>query len=408
MTTNDLIQSSLQSLARTKARSILTMLGIVIGVMSVILMLSVGEAAQRYILAQISSFGSDTMFVANGPETDQGQPSLFVKESLTMKDVKKLQSVPWIAMIVGKLSQDDQVTAGGFTTNAQVVGTMPDEIRLNDIQTRAGVFFQSSAVDGNAKEAVLGNDIATTAFGAEDPIGKSIKISNSNFRVVGVMAKSGTKGFQNVDTQVYIPVTTAMDLYNKKYVSMISLRPTVPLAEAKNRIQILLRERHGIDNPEGILSKDDFHLMTQEDLIRSADTITNILQILLVSIAAISLIVGGIGIMNIMYVSVTERTHEIGLRKAVGARSRDVLRQFLVEAIVQTMIGGIIGTALGVGLSWLGIQIISSFQSGWEFSMSWNGVFLGISVSALIGVTFGYFPARRAAFLHPIDALRFE
>lgn len=408
MTINDLIQSSLQSLARTKARSVLTMLGIVIGVMSVILMLSVGEAAQRYILAQISSFGSDTMFIANGPETDQGQPSLFVKESLTMKDVKKLQSVAWISMIAAKLQQDDQVTAGGFTTNAQVVGTMPDEIRLNDIQPRLGVFFQSSAVDANAKEAVLGNDIATTAFGAEDPIGKSIKISNTNFRVVGVMAKSGTKGFQNVDTQVYVPVTTAMEVYNKKYVSMISLRPTVPLAEAKNRIQILLRERHGIDNPTGELAKDDFHLMTQEDLIRSADTITNILQILLVSIAAISLIVGGIGIMNIMYVSVTERTHEIGLRKAVGAQSRDVLRQFLVEAVVQTMIGGVIGTALGVGFSWLGIQIISSFQSGWEFSMSWNGVLLGISVSALIGVTFGYFPARRAAFLHPIDALRFE
>ncbi len=408
MTFNDLIQSSLQSLARTKARSVLTMLGIVIGVMSVILMLSVGEAAQRYILAQISSFGSDTMFIANGPETDQGQPSLFVKESLTMKDVKKLQSMPWISMIAAKLTQDDQVTAGGFTTNAQVVGTMPDEIRLNDIQPRAGVFFQSSAVDSNAKEAVLGNDIATTAFGAEDPIGKSIKISNTNFRVVGVMARSGTKGFQNVDTQVYIPVTTAMEVYNKKYVSMISLRPTVPLVEAKNRIQILLRERHGIDNPTGILSKDDFHLTTQEDLIRSADTITNILQILLVSIAAISLIVGGIGIMNIMYVSVTERTHEIGLRKAVGAQSRDVLRQFLVEAVVQTMIGGVIGTVLGVALSWLGIQIISSFQSGWEFSMSWNGVLLGISVSALIGVTFGYFPARRAAFLHPIDALRFE
>ncbi|MBP9863976.1 ABC transporter permease [Patescibacteria group bacterium] len=408
MTINDLIQSSLQSLARTKARSVLTMLGIVIGVMSVILMLSVGEAAQRYILAQISSFGSDTMFIANGPETDQGQPSLFVKESLTMKDVKKLQSVAWISMIAAKLQQDDQVTAGGFTTNAQVVGTMPDEIRLNDIQPRLGVFFQSSAVDANAKEAVLGNDIATTAFGAEDPIGKSIKISNTNFRVVGVMAKSGTKGFQNVDTQVYVPVTTAMEVYNKKYVSMISLRPTVPLADAKNRIQILLRERHGIDNPTGELAKDDFHLMTQEDLIRSADTITNILQILLVSIAAISLIVGGIGIMNIMYVSVTERTHEIGLRKAVGAQSRDVLRQFLVEAVVQTMIGGVIGTALGVGFSWLGIQIISSFQSGWEFSMSWNGVLLGISVSALIGVTFGYFPARRAAFLHPIDALRFE
>lgn len=408
MTIGDLIQSSLQSLTRTKARSVLTMLGIVIGVMSVILMLSVGEAAQRYILSQISSFGSNTIFVASGPETDQGQPSLFIKESLTMKDVKKLESVPWISMITGKLQQDDQITANGFVTNAQIIGTMPDEIRLNDIQTSAGSFFQQASVDGHAREAVLGNDIARVAFGEENPIGKSVKISNTTFTVIGVMRKSGTQGFQSIDTQIFIPVTTAMDLYNKKYLLMISLRPTVSPAEAKSRVQAVMRDRHGIDNPTGDLAKDDFHIMTQEDLIRSANTITDILQILLVSIAAISLIVGGIGIMNIMYVSVTERTREIGLRKAVGARSTDVLRQFLIEAVAQTMIGGFVGIALGVGLSWLGIQIISSFQSGWEFSLSWNGIFLGVTVSALIGLLFGYFPARRAAFLHPIDALRFE
>ena len=408
MTISDLIQSSMDSLNRTRGRSILTMLGIVIGILSVILVLSIGEAAQRYILGQISAFGSDIIFVQNGPEVDADQPSLFNKESLTMRDVKKLEAYGWITAIVGKVQLSDLVSAYGFDTNATVVGTMPDELRLNDIKVRQGSFVTTASVDSHAREVVLGYDIADTAFGAENPIGKTVKIGGQGFRVIGVMEKAGSKGFTNVDKQVYIPVTSALDLYNKKFLSQISVKSSLALPDAKDRIRIALRERHNIDNPEDDRTKDDFHTQTQEDLIKSSSQITDILQILLTSIAAISLLVGGIGIMNIMYVAVTERTREIGLRKSIGARRADILNQFLVESIFLTVLGGIIGTVLGITLSWIGIAIINSFQDGWTFAVSLRGVVLGIVVSAGIGVIFGYFPARRASSLSPIEALRFE
>jgi putative ABC transport system permease protein len=180
------------------------------------------------------------------------------------------------------------------------------------------------------------------------------------------------------------------------------------LNEAKSRLRIVLRDEHGIDNPADDLSKDDFNIQTQEDLAKSASNVTGILQIFLISIAAISLLVGGIGIMNIMYVSVTERIHEIGLRKSLGARKSDILNQFLVEAIVQTVLGGIIGTFIGIFFTWAGIQIISRFQSGWTFVLSTNGIMLGLGVSAAIGLIFGYFPAQRASNMTPIEALSHE
>jgi putative ABC transport system permease protein len=339
---------------------------------------------------------------------DADQPSLFNKESLTMRDVKKLEAYGWITAIVGKVQLSDLVSAYGFDTNATVVGTMPDELRLNDIKVRQGSFVTTASVDSHAREVVLGYDIADTAFGAENPIGKTVKIGGQGFRVIGVMEKAGSKGFTNVDKQVYIPVTSALDLYNKKFLSQISVKSSLALPDAKDRIRIALRERHNIDNPEDDRTKDDFHTQTQEDLIKSSSQITDILQILLTSIAAISLLVGGIGIMNIMYVAVTERTREIGLRKSIGARRADILNQFLVESIFLTVLGGIIGTVLGITLSWIGIAIINSFQDGWTFAVSLRGVVLGIVVSAGIGVIFGYFPARRASSLSPIEALRFE
>jgi putative ABC transport system permease protein len=384
------------------------MIGIIIGVLSVILVLSIGEAAQRYILLQISAFGSDVLFIASGGEHDASQPTLFLKESIAMKDVKKLQSYPWVTMITGKLIQDDQATAGGITTNVQVVGTMPDEIRINDIKPASGSFFSMAAVDGMAREAVIGHDIADLLFGAEDPIGKTLKINDGTFRVIGVMEQVGTKAFQNVDKQVYTPITSALELYNKRYLTLITLKTSLNFADAKDRIRAVMRERHNIDNPEDDLTKDDFHIHTQEDLIRSAAQITDILQILLTSIAAISLLVGGIGIMNIMYVSVTERIREIGLRKSIGARRTDILGQFLLEAVIQTLLGGIIGTIFGIIFSAIAIRAINAFQPGWTFAVSKSGIFLGLVVSIAIGIVFGYFPARRAATMRPIEALRFE
>ena len=385
------------------------MVGIVIGTMSVILMLSLGEAAQRFILGQVASFGSDVVYVRNGASVERGQPTLFIKESLTMKDVRKLEAQSWISGIAGVVRRSDIVSANGFDTDVQVVGTMPDELVLSDVRPAAGTFFDVSAVDGRSRVAVLGHEIADKAFGAEDPVGKLVKISGQSFRVIGVMEVGGTKGFQNVDKQVYVPVTAAMDLFNLNYVNSISLKTTgLTLPDAKDRITVLLRERHDIDNSENDLAKDDFHVQTQEDLVANAAQISTILQILLTSIAAISLLVGGIGIMNIMYVTVTERIKEIGLRKAIGALQADVLKQFLVEAVFLTSIGGAIGTALGVALAWIGIQIVAQFQEGWTFAVSSRGVGLGLGVSAAIGLIFGYFPAKKAARLTPIEALRSE
>lgn len=408
MNASDLVRSSLQSLARTKGRSVLTMLGIVIGIMSVIMMLTIGEAAQRFILSQVSSLGSDLLTIANGPKQQTGEPSLFQKESLTLKDVRKLQTEPWATMIVGKIIQVDELTANGYDANVQVVGTMPDEIRMNDIKPRVGSFFAQNAVDGHAREVVLGYDVADKAFGAENPVGKNVKISTVGFKVIGVMEKAGTKSFTNVDKQVYVPITSALYLYHKTYLEFITVKTSFSLNEAKNELAVVLRDRHGIENPDGDPTKDDFNVTTQEDAVKSASQIAGILQVLLTSIAAISLIVGGIGIMNIMYVSVTERIKEIGLRKAIGARQGDILGQFLVEAVIQTMIGGLIGTVLGIFLSWLAILVINSLTGGWTFALSTKGVLLGLTVSVAIGIMFGYFPARKASALHPIDALRFE
>ena len=408
MTISDLFKSSVQSLTRTKARSGLTMLGIVIGIMSVILMLSIGEAAQRYILAQVSAFGSDVMFVQNGSKQQEGTPSLFVQESLTYKDMRKLRSLPWVSMIVGVVAQNEQLTVGSYDTNISLLGTTPDEIRFNDRKIAQGNFFDWTSVDERARVIVLGYEIADKAFGMESAVGKSVKIAGQSFRVVGVMEKAGTQAFQNVDKQAYVPVTAALDLFNKKYLTRIQVKPNLSVNTARERIEDQLRDLHDIDNPNDDPAKDDFYVSTQQDAIDSASQITSILQILLTSIAAISLIVGGIGIMNIMYVSVTERIKEIGLRKAIGARRGDILGQFLVEAVMLTTLGGVIGIALGISLAWLAIQIISTFQSGWTFGISTNGILLGLIVSASIGIIFGYFPARRAAKLHPIEALRFE
>ncbi len=405
----DLVRSSLQSLGRTKGRSALTMLGIIIGVLSVILVLSIGEAAQRQILGQIAAFGSDVVFVRNGPTESTGQPTPFFKESLTFRDVRKLESYPWATIIVGKVVQQDEIVAQGITTKAQIIGTMPGELYLTTTPVAAGSFLTLSDVESRSRVAVLGTDVARAAFGSEDPIGKTIKVNSVPFRVIGVMARAGSSGFFNPDRAVYVPVTSSLDAYNKKYLTLIQAKTSFQdIREGVNRIAVALRDKHGIDNPSGDPTKDDFNLLTQEDMIKTASTVTGILQILLSSIAAISLLVGGIGIMNIMYVTVTERTREIGLRKSLGAKQGDILSQFLFEAALQTLVGGIIGIVLGIIFSWIGISIISKYQAGWEFAVSIRGVLLGLSVSTAIGIVFGFFPARRAAYLNPIEALRRE
>lgn len=406
MTIVDLVGSAFKSLVRAGSRSILTMLGIVIGILSVILVLSIGEAAQRYIIDQISTFGSDLVQVANGPkEPSAGStPTAFVKQTLTLKDYQALRREPWVREIVAGVTLKDTVRVNGQDISASIAGTAPDELIIYGTRIARGQFFSETEVDGRARVAVLGATIARNAFGQEDPLGKSITFNKQSFRIIGVMELAGTKSFQDLDKRIYVPVSAAMDVYNRRFVQGISLKTDLALSDAIRRTEEFMRERHNISDPKD----DDFHMQTQDDAIRNTQQITGILQILLASIAAISLVVGGIGIMNIMYVNVTERIHEIGLRKSIGAQKKHILGQFLVEAVMLTALGGCLGIIFGIGLTWLAIKIISSFQAGWTFGISGSGVALGLIVSTAIGLIFGYAPARRASGLRPMEALRHE
>jgi putative ABC transport system permease protein len=411
MRIRDLTRLSVRALVVNKRRTALTMLGIVIGITSVILMVGVGQAAQRYLLSQVASFGSDMVFVANGrgDETRGGPPSQLTKQTLTVRDYEKLKRLSWPKAVNANFITRDLVSFGGVDLITQVSGSAPDELAIFNEVIANGRYIVEEDLTSRARVVVLGSKAATNLFGQEDPISHVVKISKQPFRVIGVLAPAGSRFFSDADEQVYIPFTAALDLYNKDRLNFLALRTgAVRPSEAKELVRIALRETHNIDNPENDLSKDDFKVASQEDAIKNADTIGSILQVLLGSIASISLVVAGVGIMNIMYVTVTERTREIGLRKAIGARYSDVLGQFLAEAVVLTVMAGVIGIVLGISFTWLAIRIILYFQGGWTFSIPWNGAAIGFLVSFAIGVIFGFFPARRAAKLNPIEALRYE
>ena len=407
----DILSLSVKSLLRTKGRAVLTMLGIIIGIASVILTLAIGQSAQAFLLSQVASFGSNLVFVANGKgdETRGGPPSSSVKQTLTLDDQRALSREPWIEFLNASTVANDLLTANGVSTYASISGTGPDEQKIFRTVVAKGRFLQTEDVGSHARVVVLGAGIARKLLGSSDPINQSVKLGRVTYRVVGVMEVGGTRFFTKLDDQVYVPVTTAMDQYHRERVSFISVTTkNISVEGAKERIREVLRESHKLDNSKGDLSKDDFKVASQEDAAKSAALIGTILQTLLGSIAAISLVVGGIGIMNIMFVTVTERTQEIGLRKALGATRRDVLGQFLVESLVLTVLGGAIGVVSGLILSFLAIQIIGYYQEGWMFVFPMNGVILAFTVSAGIGVIFGYTPARKAAGLNPIEALRYE
>ena len=411
MKIQDLVSISLTSLVRNKARAILTMLGIVIGIASVILMLSVGKAAESFLLNQVASFGSNVINVANGSgETKDGAPNPLIKQSLTLKDYRELKRQPWVEAVNANIISAGVISYGAENMNANVYGTTEGEIEVfTTSKVREGRFLLSDDVDGRARVVVLGDKIARELFGDASPVGKSVKIKRVNFRVIGVMEKGGSRFFTNLDEIAYIPLTSAMDLYNRDRLNYIAFTPlNLSPNQAKEELRYLFRDTHDLDNPNGDLSKDDFRVLTQDDAQQNAGAIGQVLSILLGSIAAISLVVGGIGIMNIMYVTVTERTSEIGLRKALGAKQGDVLGQFLAEAIAVTSVGGIVGIVFGIVLSWLTIQILNSFQPGWSFMLSMESIVLAFSVSAAIGIIFGFSPARRASRLSPIEALRYE
>jgi putative ABC transport system permease protein len=404
---------ALKALGRNKLRTALTMLGMIIGVAAVITMVALGTGAQTSIEAQIQSTGTNVIIVQAGNFTQggvrQGQGNA---STLTPDDATAISRVDGVQYTSAGVNTRGQLVAGNQNWNTQVQGTDIDFPAIRAWQIASGAFFTPQDVTTAAKVCVIGATVRDQLFGPDsDPTGQTIRIGNSSaagqtsypFTVVGVMASKGQTGVgQDQDDVVFVPYTTVMKkmrgvtFIQQIAVSAASAGDTSATAE---RIASLLRVRHKIQPGD----PDDFQVRTLEEMAAVRVQATQTMTALLASIAGVSLLVGGIGIMNIMLVSVTERTREIGLRMAIGARGRDVLLQFLVEAVVLSLLGGSVGILLGFGLS----QGVTLWQ-GWPTAVSSNAVFIAFGFAAAIGVFFGFYPARKAAALDPIDALRFE
>ena len=412
---SDAFQSATRSLTHGKMRSILTMLGIVIGIASVIILMSIGRSAQNVILNQVESVGSNLIFIIPGgsnngrlssPAASQG----IVITTLNDQDVTALKREPSVTDVVPEVRGQADVVYGDNDVTESFEGTTANYFPVRNMTMSKGYAFTQNDVDSANHVAVLGSDLATTLFGANvDPIGKLIRLKNVTFRVTGVLVPKGTGvGGVDMDTIVLIPSTVAQqELLGITYYNDLTIEanPAYDITFVKSRITFVLEHDHGITNS----AKDDFTIETQADILSILGSITSILTLFLAAVASISLVVGGIGIMNIMLVSVTERTREIGLRKAVGATDRDILQQFLIESVLLCFFGGVIGIVLGaVVVAGIYFLVTGLSTVAWTFSFPASAVILSLVVSTLAGLGFGVYPARQAARKNPIDALRYE
>ncbi len=402
---------ALRSISANKMRAGLTMLGIIIGVMAVVAMLSIGRGAQTAITDQITSIGTNLLYIRPGSTSDSGVKSAQGSATtLTKEDAEALEGLPNIVAVAPQVESFGQMAYLGNNSNARVLGVTPEYLDTMNIKLADGEFISAANVTANSAVAVLGAETATTLFDTADPVGQTVRINGQSFRVIGVMQAMGGSGMNNTDTQVYVPLTTAMTRLARagqfrggNTVSVINVKITDTTMQdtVVQEISEVLRDRHHIT------STDDFSISSQQDILNAANQVTGTLTLFLGGIAAISLIVGGIGIMNIMLVSVTERTREIGIRKAVGARKRDILTQFLTEAMILSLAGGIVGVMLGGIIA----RLISGMSMGTttiNTVVDPDSVLLAVLFSAAVGLFFGSYPANRAAGLHPIEALRYE
>lgn len=406
MNFSDTLQEVFWAIAGNKVRSALTILGIVIGIASVIALISLGQGAKNSISQSIQSIGSNLIMITPGASRggfglSAGRGSA---QTLTQDDANAIKStLTDINGVAPEVSRRYQITAGGQNTNTQVTGTVPDYTTVRNVSIDTGSFISDTEVGSVAKVAVLGPTTASDLFSSgTEPIGQAIRINNINFKVIGVTMSKGGSGFTNADDVIYIPITTAQHyLAGGNFVSIISVsaQDQNSISTVQSEITTLLLARHKISDPQSA----DFSTLNQSDIVSTASSITSTLTTLLAGIAGISLLVGGIGIMNMMLTTVTERTREIGLRKAIGAKRSDIVSQFLYESITLTFFGGAIGIILGWALS----LIVNHFTS-LPSAITWQSVLLAFGVSAAVGIIFGYYPARRAAGLNPIEALRYE
>lgn len=411
------LTEAIQTLTVNKLRTVLASLGIIIGIGSVIALISLGQASSQAIQSQIQSLGANLLTVQPGGQNNGAiRGAAGGGTTLTNEDadaVKTSPSINAVQTVSPEFQRRTQVTTGANNTNTQVIGVTPAYAIVHKVTVASGNFISQRDVDAMTKFAVIGPQVASDLFcvaeeqncsfgDSSSGIGQQIRVGTQTLTVIGITTSKGGTGFQNQDDIIYIPLSTAQkQLFGVNYLSSIALeaKSASVMVEAQNQVGYLLLSRHKLKDP----TQADFSIFNQQDILNTVSQTTGTFTTLLAGVAAISLLVGGIGIMNIMLVTVTERTREIGLRKALGAKKRVIITQFLVEAVILTFVGGIIGVGVGILTSYL----ISYFTSS-PFVVSLQSILLAFAVSAGIGILFGWYPARRAANLQPIEALRYE
>lgn len=403
-----ILKISLKALQVNKMRSSLTMLGIVIGVGAVIAMLAVGTGASRRISEQISSIGSNLIMVLPGAATAGGvRMGAGTQSTLTIGDAEAIpRECPAVSSVAPVHSGTAQVVYGNQNWATGIVGTTPGMLDVREWKIADGRSFSGEDVRSDAKVCLLGQTVVDNLFGDASPVGQVIRIKRVPFTVIGTLERKGQSPTgQDQDDTIYVPITTAQKklfgtaLPGIVRMIMVKARSTEDLYEAENQINALLRQRHRI----GPKQEEDFTVRNLTQMMQAQEQSAKVMTLLLGAIASVSLLVGGIGIMNIMLVSVTERTREIGIRMAVGARTWDIRLQFIIEAMVLSLVGGIVGIVIGI----VGSRIIS-IAAGWPVTISMLSIFLAFGFSAMVGIFFGYYPAYKASLLNPIDALRHE
>ena len=403
MKLQDILQETHSSLSANKARSGLTILGIVIGIASVIAMVSIGNGAKASIQSSIEGLGSNLLTIMPGivqPGRGIVSSGRGAAQTLKNEDIAVVQGIEGVSIISPEVSRRFQVVTGtGNNTNTTIMGAISDYLTVHNLIMADGVFISDANQRNIGRQVVLGATVATDLFADQNPIGKSIRINKVNFTVVGVLVLKGGAGFSGPDDMIFVPLSTMQKiLAGVDYLSTISVSVADKnmMTQVKEEIISALLDKHNV-------AEADFSVISQEDILGTLNTVINTFTIFLAAIASISLLVGGIGIMNMMLTTVTERTREIGLRKAIGAKRNDISMQFLVEAVALTFIGGVVGVILG----WL-IAYGVTFFGIINTQVSFGSIFLAFGVSAGIGIVFGYYPARRASKMNPIDALRYE
>ena len=407
MDLGELILECFSTLTVNKMRTGLAILGIVIGIGSVIALISLGEASQQMVTNQIQSLGANLLTISpSGQNNGAVRGAQGGGTTLTLEDALALQSSPTITTIKStspEYSKRSQVIAGRNNTNISVVGVYPTYADIHKVTISSGVFVTARDVTMLSKVAVIGPQVVTDLFGTgANPIGQLIRVGTQSLKVIGITTAKGGSGFSNQDDMIYVPLSTAQQqLFGVTYLSSISVeaKSADVMTAAQNQMGYFLLARHKFSDP----TQADFTIMSQSDILNAASSVTGTFTALLGGIAAISLLVGGIGIMNIMLVTVTERTREIGLRKALGAKQQTVILQFLIEAIILTFTGGVVGMVLGIATSF-----VLSTVMGLPFAISPPAIALAMGVSGVIGVLFGWYPAQKASKLQPIEALRYE